>query len=110
MAGPVQNEVDPDYESAPKICVAFSLLTIGAGANPTKMIDFDSGSMSYARVSRGQISTPIHSQARSADYVKSECTRLRAVGLDERWLQERILEDPSILGLGNLTLIQRERR
>jgi len=43
------------------------------------------------------------------DYVKSERATLRALGLDERWLQERILEDPSILGLGDLTLIQRER-
>jgi len=43
------------------------------------------------------------------DYVKSEQVTLRGVGLDERWLQERIAEDPSILGLGDLSLIQRER-
>jgi len=29
--------------------------------------------------------------------------------LDERWLQKQISEDPSILGLGELTLLQRER-
>lgn len=29
---------------------------------------------------------------------------------DEKWLQDRIEEDPSILGLGELTIIQRERK
>lgn len=43
------------------------------------------------------------------DYAKSERTTLRGLGLDERWLQERIVEDPSILGLGDLSLLQRER-
>ncbi len=42
-------------------------------------------------------------------YVKGNPTTLRELGLDERWLQERITEDPSILGLGELTLIERER-
>ena len=34
---------------------------------------------------------------------------LRSVGLDERWLQERIAEDPALLGLGDLDVIRRER-
>src|SRR5712664_2614230 len=42
-------------------------------------------------------------------YVKAEATSLRELGLDERWLHERINEDPSILGLGDLTIIDRER-
>lgn len=29
---------------------------------------------------------------------------------NEMWLQDRIAEDPSILGLGDLVLIERERR
>jgi hypothetical protein len=36
-------------------------------------------------------------------------TRLRLVGLDERWLQDRIEEDPAILGLGDLNIIRREK-
>lgn len=44
------------------------------------------------------------------EYTKSEKTTLRALSLDERWLQERIAEDPSILGLGDLTLIRREKK
>ena len=35
---------------------------------------------------------------------------LRSVGLDERWLQERIIEDTSILGLGELEIAAREHR
>lgn len=34
---------------------------------------------------------------------------LRSLGLDERWLQDRIAEDPSLLGLGDLDVIRRER-
>lgn len=44
------------------------------------------------------------------NFVKSERTTLRALGLDERWLQERILEDPSLLGLGELSVVRREKR
>lgn len=36
-------------------------------------------------------------------------TRLRALGLSERWLQDRIEEDPSLLGLGDVQVIRRER-
>lgn len=43
------------------------------------------------------------------EYTKSEKTTLRALALDERWLQERVAENPSILGLGDLTLIRRGR-
>jgi len=45
----------------------------------------------------------------TAEYIKGEQVSLRALGLDERWLQERISEDPSILGLGDLTLLKREK-
>jgi hypothetical protein len=36
-------------------------------------------------------------------------TPLRDLGVDERWLQERIHADPSILGLGTLTSLRREK-
>lgn len=36
-------------------------------------------------------------------------SRLRSLGLNERWLQDRIEEDSSILGLGDVQLIRRER-
>src|SRR5215472_6410780 len=35
---------------------------------------------------------------------------LRSLGLDERWLQERILENPGLLGLGPLEIVSREHR
>lgn len=35
---------------------------------------------------------------------------LRSLGLDEKWLQERIIEDTSILGLGELEIAAREHR
>ncbi|MFH1679935.1 MAG: hypothetical protein ABIH26_04745 [Candidatus Eisenbacteria bacterium] len=34
---------------------------------------------------------------------------LRSFGLDEKWLQDRIAEDPSLLGLGDLHVIRREK-
>jgi hypothetical protein len=40
---------------------------------------------------------------------KSTPVKLRSVNLDERWLQDRIVEDPSFLGLGDLQIIRRER-
>ena len=40
---------------------------------------------------------------------KATPERLRALGLDERWLQEQIAKDPALLGLGDLHLIQREK-
>ena len=41
-------------------------------------------------------------------YKKADPTALRAIGKDERWFQDRINEDPSILGLGDLNIIERE--
>ncbi|MBL8340219.1 MAG: hypothetical protein JNL30_02030 [Rubrivivax sp.] len=41
---------------------------------------------------------------------KSAPVRLRGLGLGEKWLQDRIEEDPSILGLGDVQLIRRERK
>jgi hypothetical protein len=35
--------------------------------------------------------------------------RLRLLGLDERWLQVRIEEDPSLLGLGDINVVRREK-
>jgi hypothetical protein len=43
-------------------------------------------------------------------YHKAEPISLVDAGFDEKRLQERILEDPTILGLGELTVIQREER
>lgn len=40
---------------------------------------------------------------------KSSPERLRAMGLDEAWLQNQISLDTSLLGFGDLHLIQRER-
>lgn len=41
---------------------------------------------------------------------KATPIRLRSLGLDERWLQDRIEEDPSLLGLGDdLNIIRREK-
>ena len=40
---------------------------------------------------------------------KASPVRLKSLGLDEKWLQERIVDDPSLLGLGDLQIIQRER-
>ncbi len=44
------------------------------------------------------------------NYHKANSIHLRDAGFDEDWLQERILESPSILGLGDLTVIQREKK
>jgi hypothetical protein len=41
---------------------------------------------------------------------KTTPKRLRDLGLNEKWLQERIEEDPSLLGLGSLQVIRRERQ
>mgnify|MGYP001003120938 FL=1 len=43
-------------------------------------------------------------------YQKPTNVRLRDVGKDERWLQEQVEKDPSILGLGDLSIIERERK
>lgn len=41
---------------------------------------------------------------------KSVPVKLRSIGLDEKWLQDRIADDPSILGLGDLEIAGREHR
>ncbi len=46
----------------------------------------------------------------SLQYQKGKPVFLAGVGLDERWLQERIDEDPSILGLGDVSAVQREKK
>ena len=46
----------------------------------------------------------------SYKYVKAEPTSLSDAGLDEKWLQDHIFEEPSILGLGEVEVIERERR
>jgi len=44
------------------------------------------------------------------EFAKFEKLSLRSTsGLDEKWVQERIAEDPSILGLGDLILKDKER-
>ena len=43
------------------------------------------------------------------EYKKGRPVKLRDVGRDEKWLQDRINEDTSILGLGDLLILQRER-
>jgi len=40
---------------------------------------------------------------------KATPVKLRDVPKDEKWLQQTIADDPSILGLGDLSIIQRER-
>jgi len=44
------------------------------------------------------------------EYKKAEPVKLRDVGKDEKWLQDRIDEDPSILGLGELAIYRREKK
>jgi hypothetical protein len=43
-------------------------------------------------------------------YQRGKPVFLSEVNLDERWLQDRIEEDPSILGLGDVSVVQRERQ
>ncbi|MSR78460.1 MAG: hypothetical protein EXS63_09625 [Candidatus Omnitrophica bacterium] len=44
-------------------------------------------------------------------YFKAETIRLKNQSdFTERWLQERIEEDPSLLGLGDVVVVQRERK
>jgi hypothetical protein len=46
----------------------------------------------------------------SLELKKIAPVELRTVGLDERWLQDRIKEDPGLLGLGELEIAGREHR
>jgi hypothetical protein len=43
------------------------------------------------------------------EYIKGSRKSLRELGHDEKWLQNVLYDDPSILGLGDLTVIERER-
>ena len=43
-------------------------------------------------------------------YTKQTPVKLREIGKDEKWLQEMIEKDPSILNLGDLAVIERERK
>jgi hypothetical protein len=43
-------------------------------------------------------------------YHKAESTSLADAGFDEKWLQERILNDTSILGLGEINVLQHEKK
>ena len=49
---------------------------------------------------------------RTIDYklLKAVPQKLRSLGLDERWLQGKIDEDPTLLGLGDLQVLHKERR
>lgn len=40
---------------------------------------------------------------------KATPIRLRSLGLNERWLQDRIDDDPALLGLGDLNIVRREK-
>jgi hypothetical protein len=44
------------------------------------------------------------------ELLKTGPARLRALGLNEKWLQDRIEEDPSILGLGEVQVVRREKQ
>lgn len=46
----------------------------------------------------------------TVDLKKIKPVQLRSIGLDEKWLQDRIAEDPSLLGLGELDVIRKEKR
>ena len=43
------------------------------------------------------------------EFKKATPARLRDLGLDERWLQDRIDEDPVILGIGDVNIVRREK-
>lgn len=43
------------------------------------------------------------------EYAKIKPVKLRDIEKDERWLQAKISEDPSILGLGDLVVLQKEK-
>lgn len=45
------------------------------------------------------------------NYIKHELIRLKShPDFNEKWLQERIEEDPTILGLGDVVIVERERK
>lgn len=46
----------------------------------------------------------------SVELKKLNAIPLRSIGLDEKWLQRKIYDDPSLLGLGDLAIMGRETR
>ena len=46
----------------------------------------------------------------SYDFVETKTISLREAGKDERWLQDLIAKSPSILGLGEVEIVHRERK
>jgi len=42
-------------------------------------------------------------------HIRAQKVSLSSLGLNEKWLQDQIEEDPSILGLGDLTVYKREK-
>jgi hypothetical protein len=46
----------------------------------------------------------------SLELKKVQPIELRSIGLDEKWLQDKIRDDPTLLGLGDLEIVSREHR
>jgi hypothetical protein len=46
----------------------------------------------------------------SAGYISSKRISLREAGFNEQWLQQLVFDDPSVLGLGELKAVSRERK
>ena len=40
----------------------------------------------------------------------SKTLSIHDCGYDERWFQDRIVEDPGVLGLGDLEVVRREKQ
>jgi hypothetical protein len=43
------------------------------------------------------------------DIVQTEVVGVRDAGFDEYWLRDRIYDDPSIVGLGELVVVMKEK-
>jgi hypothetical protein len=63
----------------------------------------------YKVVAEFHLPKPSH-EDHVRSYSKISVKSLRSLGFDERWLQQRIVEDPSILGLGDVVVVERERQ
>jgi RecB family endonuclease NucS len=46
----------------------------------------------------------------SAGYISSKRISLREAGFNEQWLQQLVFDNPSVLGLGELKAVSRERK
>lgn len=51
----------------------------------------------------------MHDQVTSLKLLKTKPQRLRSLGFNELWLQRQIYDDPSLLGLGDVEVVQREK-